>query len=174
MTTTRTSTSRRTLPFLRRAAVALLAGAGMALTIAPAHASTPGGGGAAVAAPAHVAAPNARAQKAVNTALAQVGDRYVWGGAGPNTFDCSGLTMYAYKAAGIALPHSSRLQATKGKAVSRAALKPGDLLFFYSPISHVGMYIGGGKMVHASTYGQPVKVVNLGNMPGLVAARRIA
>ncbi|OMQ13893.1 hypothetical protein A7K94_0220440, partial [Modestobacter sp. VKM Ac-2676] len=97
-------------------------------------------------------------QAAVDTALAQIGDPYVWGAGGPSAFDCSGLTQYAYAAAGIRLPHSSRVQATMGTAVSRAELQPGDLVFFYTPVSHVGMYIGNGKMVHAPTFGSPVVV----------------
>jgi cell wall-associated NlpC family hydrolase len=127
----------------------------------------------AAAAPAVVRASGPAAQAAVNTALAQVGDPYVWGAAGPNAFDCSGLTQYAYAAAGIALPHSSGMQAGMGTPVSRSQLQPGDLVFFYSPVSHVGMYIGNGMMVHASTSGQPVKVVSLDSMPGYNSARRV-
>jgi cell wall-associated NlpC family hydrolase len=110
----------------------------------------------------------------VNTALAQVGDPYVWGAAGPDAFDCSGLVQYAYAAAGIALPHSSAMQSTMGTPVSRSQLQPGDLLFFYSPVSHVGMYIGNGQMVHASTSGSPVKVASVDYMPSYNSARRIA
>jgi cell wall-associated NlpC family hydrolase len=110
----------------------------------------------------------------VSTALAQVGKPYVWGAAGPGSFDCSGLTQYAYRAAGVSLPHSSSMQAGMGTPVSRSALQPGDLVFFYSPVSHVGMYIGNGQMVHASTAGEPVKVVALDSMPGYNSARRIA
>ena len=119
-------------------------------------------------------APTGAAQAAVNTALAQVGKPYVWGAAGPNAFDCSGLMQYAYSAAGIALPHSSSAQSTMGVAVSRDQLQPGDLVFFYSPVSHVGMYIGNGEMVHAATSGEPVKVVRLDSMPDYNSARRIA
>jgi cell wall-associated NlpC family hydrolase len=114
------------------------------------------------------------AQTAVQTALAQVGDPYVWGAGGPNAFDCSGLTQYAYAAAGISLPHSSSMQSRMGTAVSRADLQPGDLIFYYSPVSHVSMYIGNGQMVHASTSGQPVKVVSVDSMGGITAMRRIA
>jgi cell wall-associated NlpC family hydrolase len=124
------------------------------------------------AAPATAA--SGSAQIAVDTALAQVGDAYVWGAGGPNAFDCSGLTQYAYAAAGTSLPHSSRMQATMGTAVSRADLQPGDLIFYYSPVSHVSMYIGNGQMVHASTSGQPVKVVGVDSMGGISAMRRIA
>jgi cell wall-associated NlpC family hydrolase len=130
--------------------------------------------GVAVAVPSGVIAPSAAAQAAVDTALAQVGDPYVWGAGGPNAFDCSGLTQYAYSAAGVSLPHSSRSQSTMGAAVSRGELQPGDLLFFYSPTSHVAMYIGNGQMVHASTSGKPVQVANLDSMSGFTHARRIA
>ncbi len=114
------------------------------------------------------------AQAAVQTALAQVGDPYVWGAGGPNAFDCSGLTQYAYAAAGISLPHSSRLQSQMGTAVSRSQLQPGDLIFYYSPVSHVSMYVGNGQMVHASTSGVPVKVVPVDSMGGITGMRRIA
>ncbi|WP_409330675.1 C40 family peptidase [Trujillonella humicola] len=123
--------------------------------------------------PVTVRAPGPAAQVAVDTALAQRGDPYVWAAAGPDAFDCSGLTSYAYRAAGISLPHSSRMQSQMGTPVSRADLQPGDLVFFYSPVSHVGMYIGNGQTVHASTYGQPVKVAPVDSMPGYNSARRI-
>ena len=116
----------------------------------------------------------APARTAVSTALAQVGDPYVWGAAGPGSFDCSGLTQYAYAAAGVSLPHSSGMQSQMGTSVSLSSAAPGDLLFFYSPVSHVAMYIGNGQMVHASTYGTPVKVVPVSSMPGLVSVRRVA
>ena len=116
---------------------------------------------------------SAAARTAVSTALRQVGDPYSWGAAGPGAFDCSGLTQYAYAAAGISLPHSSRMQSTMGSPVSVSALQPGDLLFYYSPVSHVSMYVGNGRMVHASTYGQPVQVVGIGDMPSFSHARRI-
>ena len=125
------------------------------------------------AVPSAVVAPGAAAQKAVDTALAQVGDPYVWGASGPDAFDCSGLMQYAYSAAGISLPHSSSSQSQMGTPVSRDQLQPGDLVFFYSPVSHVGMYIGNGQMVHASTSGQPVKVASLDSMGGYNSARRI-
>ena len=117
-------------------------------------------------------APTAAAGDAVQTALAQVGDMYGVGASGPDTFDCSGLTMYAYAAAGITLPHSSRAQASMGVPVARADLQPGDLVFFYSPISHVGLYIGNGQMVHASVTGRPVAVTSV-DKGGYVGARRI-
>jgi cell wall-associated NlpC family hydrolase len=130
--------------------------------------------GKALAVPSGVIAPSAAAQAAVDTALAQVGDPYVWGAGGPDSFDCSGLTQYAYSAAGVSLPHSSSSQSTMGAPVSRSELQPGDLVFFYSPVSHVGMYIGNGQMVHASTSGTPVQVADLDSMGNYNSARRIA
>ncbi len=110
-------------------------------------------------------APTAAAGAAVQTALGQLGDRYVPGASGPDAFDCSGLTMYAYAAAGVTLPHSSRAQSGLGVRVARADLEPGDLVFFYSPVSHVGLYIGNGQMVHASVPGRPVAVTSV-DKPG--------
>jgi cell wall-associated NlpC family hydrolase len=111
------------------------------------------------------------AQIAIDTAMAQRGKPYVWAAGGPNSFDCSGLTSYAFRAAGISLPHSSLMQSRMGQAVSRDELQPGDLVFFYSPVSHVGIYIGNGQMVHAPTSGDVVKVAPL--MSGFSGARRI-
>jgi len=128
--------------------------------------------GPEVAAVSAAPAPTEAAGVAVQTALAQVGDMYATGGSGPDVFDCSGLTQYAYAAAGVSLPHSSRAQATLGVAVARADLQPGDLVFFYSPISHVGMYIGNGQMVHASVTGRPVAVTSV-DKGGYVGARRV-
>jgi cell wall-associated NlpC family hydrolase len=105
--------------------------------------------------------PGAATSIAIKTALSKVGAPYVWGATGPNSFDCSGLTSFAYAAAGIALPHSSGAQAGYGTPVSRQQLQPGDLVFFYSPISHVGLYIGNGMMVHARTTGSPVAVTSV-------------
>jgi len=170
MTTARTSFARRSF---RGIAVAAVTGAAVTLAPATAFADSGDSGGVSVAA-APAAAPNAVAQRAVDVTLAQQGDPYGWGAAGPNAFDCSGLTSFAYRQAGISLPRTSRGQAGVGTPVSKSDLKPGDLVFFYSPISHVGLYIGNGQMVHASTAGQPVKVVNLNSVPGFSAARRVA
>ena len=115
-----------------------------------------------------------RAGIALKYALKQIGDRYVFGAAGLVTWDCSGLTMRAYQAAGVSLPHSSAAQSRMGKKVSFSSLKPGDLLFYGRPVSHVGIYLGGGKMVHAPRSGSRVKVTtsgSLGRKP-LVGARR--
>ena len=109
----------------------------------------------------------------VATAMAQRGKPYVWAAGGPGSFDCSGLTQYAFRAAGVSLPHSSRMQSQMGTAVSRANLQPGDLVFFYSPVSHVGIYIGNGQMVHAPTSGDVVKVASIDSMGGYAGARRI-
>jgi cell wall-associated NlpC family hydrolase len=126
------------------------------------------------AANAPVVANSQAAQIAVNTAMAQRGKPYVWAASGPGSFDCSGLTAYAYRAANIALPHSSALQGTMGQAVSKADLQPGDLVFFYSPISHVGIYIGNGQMVHAPTSGDVVKVARVDDMGAFAGGRRLA
>ncbi|SNS42466.1 NlpC/P60 family protein [Geodermatophilus saharensis] len=171
MTTARTSTTRRSF---RGIAVAAIAGAGIVLSPLPASANSGGGTATATVAAAPAVAPNAAAQVAVDTALAQVGDPYVYGATGPNAFDCSGLTSFAYKAAGISIPRTSKLQSTFGTAVAKSDLQPGDLVFFYSPVSHVGMYIGNGQMVHASTAGKPVAVVDLDSMPSYAGARRVA
>jgi cell wall-associated NlpC family hydrolase len=117
-------------------------------------------------------APGSAAAQAITVALAQVGDPYVWGASGPDGFDCSGLTSFAYAAAGVALPHSSRAQSQLGREVSRGELQPGDLVYFYSPVSHVGLYIGNGMMVHARTFGQPVAVTSV-DQSGYAGARRI-
>ena len=143
-----------------------------------AAASEPGASSGQSADPAPAAAPatggSSAAQTAVDTAMAQLGDPYVWAAAGPDAFDCSGLVQYAYAAAGIQLPHSSSMQSTMGSPVARSALLPGDLVFFYSPVSHVGIYIGNGQMVHASTSGEPVKTASVDSMPSYNSARRIA
>lgn len=106
-------------------------------------------------------APGSAAAVAIAAALAQVGDRYASGGTGPDAFDCSGLTSYAYAAAGVVLPHSSRAQSQLGRQVSRQELQPGDLVFYYTPVSHVALYIGNGMIVHARTYGKPVAVTSV-------------
>ena len=118
-----------------------------------------------------------RAGIALRFALKQIGDKYVFGAAGPILWDCSGLTMRAYQAAGVSLPHSSRAQARMGKSITKGALMPGDLMFFGSPVSHVGIYMGGGKMVHAPRPGSRVKVVQFDSSYNLgrkrfVGARR--
>ena len=117
-----------------------------------------------------------RAGVALRYAVKQIGDNYVWGAAGPIRWDCSGLTMRAYEQAGVRLPHSSRAQFGYGRTISRGNLLPGDLVFFGSPISHVGIYIGKGKMVHAPRPGARVQIAEFGNYFGrkkYVGARRL-
>jgi cell wall-associated NlpC family hydrolase len=112
-----------------------------------------------------------RAAAAVQYALAQVGDSYVYGAAGPDAFDCSGLTMMAWAQAGVGLPHSSSAQYSSGPHVAFSDLQPGDLVFYYSPISHVGMYIGNGMIVHAANPGTGVVVSGVSSMPYTGAVR---
>ena len=112
-----------------------------------------------------------RAAAAVAYAMAQVGDAYVYGAMGENAFDCSGLTMRAWAQAGVSLPHSSSAQFGSGPRVAASDLQPGDLVFYYSPISHVGMYIGNGMIVHAANPGTGVAVAGLHSMPYVGAVR---
>jgi peptidoglycan DL-endopeptidase CwlO len=109
---------------------------------------------------------------AVQAALTRVGDPYSWGGAAPGGFDCSGLVMWAFQQAGIALPHSSQALAHGGQPVSLSDLQPGDVLTFYSDASHAGLYIGDGLMIHSSTYGVPVRVVPMNSSGPIYDARR--
>ena len=113
-----------------------------------------------------------RAAIAIAYALAQVGDAYVWGAAGPDAYDCSGLTMTAWAAAGVALPHSSLAQSQYGAPVTLTELEPGDLVFYHSPVSHVGMYIGNGQIVHAANPLTPIGTAAVGSMP-ITGARRM-
>jgi cell wall-associated NlpC family hydrolase len=172
MTTTRMSASPRSTRRLQRGAFAFLAASGVLLTPAVAQANT-GAPPPAVATIAAAPAPTPASQTAVNTALAQLGKPYVWAAAGPNSFDCSGLALYAWGAAGVRLPHSSSMQSTMGAPVSRADLQPGDLVFFYTPVSHVGIYIGNNQVVHAPTEGDVVKVTDIDAMGGYNSARRV-
>ena len=115
-----------------------------------------------------------RGGTAIKYALAQIGDRYIFGADGLTTWDCSGLTMRAFGAAGVSLPHSSRAQYNYGKAISRKELQPGDLVFFGKPISHVAIYLGGNRMLHAPRKGSRVKIAefDLGRKP-YIGARRL-
>ena len=118
---------------------------------------------------------NARVIGAIRyaTSKAKIG-QYVWGSSGPTGFDCSGLMQAAYRTVGISLPHSSRAQANVGRAVSRSELKPGDLIFWYHPIHHVGMYIGNGKIVHARNTRVDLVIQTLASYPAPWAgARRV-
>ncbi len=109
--------------------------------------------------------------KAIAFALSKVGGTYVWGGEGPDVFDCSGLTMVAWRQAGVTLPHFSGSQYAATKAVSLSALQPGDLLFFYSVNTHVGMYLGNGKFVHAANSMDGIRIDSL---PGYYTANLVA
>jgi cell wall-associated NlpC family hydrolase len=112
-----------------------------------------------------VSAPDSRVKAVLEFACGQIGDPYVWAAEGPGSWDCSGLTMQAWRRAGVSIPHSSRMQATYGDRVLLADLRPGDLVFFHRPISHVGIYLGGGMMVHAPRTGDVVKVAPLFETP---------
>ncbi|UWE12672.1 C40 family peptidase [Actinacidiphila bryophytorum] len=105
------------------------------------------------------------ADKAIAFARTQLGDPYVWGATGPNSWDCSGLTQAAYKAAGVMLPRTTGDQVNVGTRVSESDMQPGDLIFFYSDHSHVGIYIGGGEMIHAPHTGTVVKIAPITEMP---------
>ena len=106
-----------------------------------------------------------KAAKVIDFAEAQMGKPYVWGATGPDSYDCSGLTQDAWKAAGISLPRTTWDQVKVGTTVKTADAKPGDLVFFYDDISHVGIYIGGGKMIHAPKPGANVRVESIYYMP---------
>ena len=138
---------------------------------AAAHERTSDDAGTAQATPAPAPAVSGSAGAAVQFALAQVGKPYAWGGSGPGSYDCSGLTSAAWAAAGVSLPHSSSMQYSATSRVSRSALQPGDLLFFGSPIHHVTMYIGNGQMVEAPRSGLTVRVVSI-DRSDYVGARR--
>jgi len=110
------------------------------------------------AAPKVATVTSRKADKAVSFAKAQVGDRYLYGGSGPNAWDCSGLTQAAWKTAGVSIPRTSQTQWKTLPKVSFSALKPGDLIVFYKGASHIGMYIGDNKFVHAANSRSPVKI----------------
>ncbi|MEU0137150.1 NlpC/P60 family protein [Streptomyces sp. NPDC006296] len=132
------------------------------------------GGGAGQSVPrGSVAAPNARAGQAVDFAYGALGKPYVWGATGPSSFDCSGLTQAAWRAAGISLPRTTYTQINAGRRVSRSELAPGDLVFFYPGVTHVGLYIGGGQMIHAPRPGAPVRIARVSDMP-FAGATRVA
>ncbi|MFI7317936.1 NlpC/P60 family protein [Streptomyces venezuelae] len=116
-------------------------------------------------------APDARAAAAVSYAYKALGSPYVWGATGPDAFDCSGLTQAAYRSAGVALPRTTYSQIAAGRRVPRSELRPGDLVFFYSGISHVGLYVGNGKMIHAPNPSAPVRLAPIDQMPFAGATR---
>jgi cell wall-associated NlpC family hydrolase len=107
----------------------------------------------------------------VGAAMSKLGSPYSWGATGPDAFDCSGLMFWAYQQMGKSIPRTSSAQIAGGTPVSRDQLQPGDIVGYFSGVSHVGMYIGDGKIVHASDYGIPVQVVSVDSMPFAGAAR---
>lgn len=129
--------------------------------------------GLAAPGPAISQAPNSRAAAAVSYAYSKLGSPYVWGATGPDAFDCSGLTQAAYRSAGISLPRTTYAQIDAGRRVSRSELRPGDLVFFYSGISHVGIYVGNGRMIHAPNPSAPIRVAPISEMP-FAGATRVA
>jgi cell wall-associated NlpC family hydrolase len=102
---------------------------------------------------------------AIRYAYDQLGKPYAWGAAGPTSFDCSGLTMASWRAAGVSLPHSSTLQWAQVAHESRNQLQPGDLVFYYGNIHHVAIYIGDDRIIHAPTYGEDVTIAPIDNAP---------
>lgn len=120
--------------------------------------------------PLEPAAP-AAGSGAVDAALSKLGSPYGWGAAGPDQFDCSGLMLWAYQQQGKTIPRTSQAQLAGGTPVSRAELQPGDLVGYYPGVTHIGMYIGNGQLVHASDYGIPVQVVSVDSMPWAGAVR---
>lgn len=105
------------------------------------------------------------AGRAVRYAYAQLGKPYQWGGSGPGGYDCSGLTSAAWRAGGVPLPHNSARQWHAVDPISRAELRQGDLVFYYRDIHHVAIYVGEGRVVHAPTYGERIRVDPMGYAP---------
>lgn len=114
---------------------------------------------------------SAKASKAVKFAYRQIGDRYRYGGTGPNAWDCSGLTRGSWKAAGVSIPRTSQAQYSKLRKVKKSQLRPGDIVAFYSGRSHVGIYVGNGYVIHASRPGKPVAKIKMKYMPYAGAVR---
>jgi cell wall-associated NlpC family hydrolase len=106
-----------------------------------------------------------RAGQVVAFAFGQLGKPYRWGADGPDSYDCSGLTVAAWRAAGVQLPHNAARQYDATAHIGRDDLRPGDLVFFYGRISHVGLYIGDGRMIHAPEYGENVRVASIDSQP---------
>ncbi|MEY9214123.1 C40 family peptidase [Thermobifida halotolerans] len=116
------------------------------------------------------------AEEALRHAESRIGAPYRWGAAGPNAFDCSGLVQWSYRQAGVTLKRTTRGQVTQGQPVSRSDLRPGDLVFFYSGPSHVGIYVGGDKMIHSPNSGKRVQIVPMAHHydRNFHSARRVA
>ncbi|WP_405790291.1 NlpC/P60 family protein [Streptomyces sp. NBC_00029] len=141
------------------------------------EAQAPGGAGAAPAAPGPTGSTppppsdGSRAARAVAFAHSAIGKPYIWGATGPGSFDCSGLTQAAWRSAGVSLPRTTYTQINAGRRVSRDQLAPGDLVFFYSGVTHVGLYIGNGQMIHAPRPGSTVRSAPIDSMPWAGASR---
>lgn len=118
-------------------------------------------------------APDARAAAAVAYVYGKLGSPYVWGATGPDAFDCSGLVQAAYRSAGVSLPRTTYAQIDAGRRIARSELLPGDLVFFYSGVSHVGIYVGHGQMIHAPNPSAPVRLAPIDEMP-FAGATRVA
>jgi peptidoglycan DL-endopeptidase CwlO len=114
---------------------------------------------------------SSKGAKALAYAKAQLGEPYARSGAGPSSWDCSGLTMMAWGSVGVSLPHSSRQQFSRGQSLAKSDLRSGDLVFFYSDISHVGLYAGNGQVIHAPRPGKSVEYIKMSYMP-YAGARR--
>ncbi|MDD7813708.1 C40 family peptidase [Mycobacterium sp. CSUR Q5927] len=129
---------------------------------------------AAITVAAVLLPPTAAAEPAVvDAARSAIGKPYVWAATGPNAFDCSGLVVWSYAQAGVAVPRTSQQQANSGIPVARADLEPGDVVVFYANASHVGIYEGGGMVIHAPAPGRPVVEVPIDAAGPYRTARRI-
>jgi peptidoglycan DL-endopeptidase CwlO len=157
------SQTRAALPAAKAKAPAAKAAAPIAKAATPVVKAAPVAKAAApvVNAPAVPAAPSSKAAAVLRYAYAQLGKSYRYGAAGARTFDCSGLTMKAWAAAGVALSHNAAAQYYSTKHVAKGALQPGDLVYFGRPIHHVGIYIGGGKFIEAPYTGAKIRISNL-------------
>ncbi|GAA3246250.1 NlpC/P60 family protein [Streptomyces labedae] len=112
-----------------------------------------------------------RAKAALSFAYAQLGKPYEWGSTGPNSYDCSGLTGAAWRAAGVSLPRTVKQQYDAGRKVAKSDLQPGDIIYWYNDNQHNGMYVGNGKAIHAPRTGKNVEIVPLDSMPFFAASR---
>ncbi len=115
---------------------------------------------------------NSKASKAFEFCKSKLGTPYLWGGTGPR-YDCSGLMMKAYASVGISIPRTSKQQSTYGKSVSKSNLQVGDLVFFGSPVHHVGMYCGNNQYIHSPKTGDVVKISSLSGRKDYTCARRV-
>ncbi|WP_267243053.1 C40 family peptidase [Streptomyces sp. PR69] len=154
-----------------RAATPRASGARAAEQTGPAAAPAPARTSAQTPAAAPAKAADSRAAQAVSFAYGALGKPYVWGATGPASFDCSGLTQAAWRSAGVSLPRTTYTQINAGRRVTRSQLAPGDLVFFYSGVSHVGIYIGNGQMIHAPKPGDTVRIAPIDQMPFAGATR---